>query len=122
PTPAPDSTTTATPLFTSDATAFGTNATRRSYVPDSATTPTVVCGSVMARTSTFPYFPTLLCSRLPQLPYPALPERKVVPVLRCGPRTEVAPLGFVDRDVVDAGLAARHQPRRCEFPQLVAVA
>ena len=40
-------------LFTSDATAFGTSATRRSSAPDSATTPTVVCGSVMARTSTF---------------------------------------------------------------------
>jgi hypothetical protein len=32
---------------------LGTSATRRSSLPDSATTPTVVCGSVMARTSTF---------------------------------------------------------------------
>lgn len=38
------------------ATALGTSATRRSSGPDSATTPTLVlcvCGSVMARTSTF---------------------------------------------------------------------
>ena len=37
--PAPDSTTTATPLLTSAATYAGTNATRRSSGPDSATTP-----------------------------------------------------------------------------------
>src|ERR1700739_1960899 len=53
---------------------------------------------------------------------PALPNGNFQAVLVRGARTEIAAFGFVDRHVVDAGFAARHQSRRAEFPQLVAVA
>ena len=51
--PRPDSTTTWTPLLTSAETALGTNATRRSSAPDSATTPTVVAAAATSAPSAY---------------------------------------------------------------------
>src|SRR5271155_5743471 len=50
------------------------------------------------------------------------PEREVLAVLLLRARAEVAALRLVNRDVVDAGLAAGHQAGVAELPQLVAVA
>ena len=85
-----------------------------------------VCGSVMARTSTFLSYLFQGFLSLPLYPigvntlagrYRAeLPKHDVLAVFGRRPGAEVAALGFVDRHVVDAGLAARHQARRRRIP------
>src|SRR5215831_5426666 len=51
----------------------------------------------------------------------ALPDGKLQAVLRGWARAEEAAVLLVDGNVVDAGLAAAHQPVRVELPQFVAI-
>src|SRR5262249_38073438 len=51
-----------------------------------------------------------------------LAQRRLLSSLCIGPRPEDAPLGLLDREVVDARLAPAHQSVLVELPQLVAVA